>query len=210
MTNIRTVSVMVAACARARADLRSEIKRNPELRDMRWWVDREPCVITLGEDGERLSDGNWTRWDRRRSTVEALLSGHPQAAMLVVEGGVNVAENRGALDAGIYESFIWQVEIWNRNDPTLTDVQELEAIVRRRTAFASFEDMFNAKGDYRPSMDVADPEMLRLANHYDHAAEQRGDARRVYRYGHHREHHPADIEHGSAEERHVAHQGIKR
>ncbi len=188
MNNIRTVQAMTSACSAARDDLRLFIRRNWEMREMRWQADREPRVLIIGADGERLADDGWIRWDRRRSTVDEILRQHPDAQALVVEGGINVAMNKADLDAGNYEPLIWQANIWNRSDPTPEQGRELTALLRRRTAFQSFDDMFAAKGEYRPSMDVSDPEMRRLAEHYDHLAAQRGDERRAFRYGHDRPH----------------------
>lgn len=51
------------------------------------------------------------------------------------------------------------------------------------TAFNSFEDLLEAKGNYRPSMDMRYAAAVELADLYDAAQEARGDNRRAYRYG---------------------------
>ena len=59
----------------------------------------------------------------------------------------------------------------------------LDQLIARRTAFSSMQELVTAAGGYRPSLDVADPEMLRIAEAYDTAQAKRGDPRRAYRYG---------------------------
>lgn len=58
-----------------------------------------------------------------------------------------------------------------------------DRICWENTGFKSFEELLNAKGTYRPSIDVREPDMLWLANLYDREMEDRGDSRRAYRYG---------------------------
>lgn len=71
----------------------------------------------------------------------------------------------------------------------------LDEQTRSISAFASFNDLLEAKGDYRPSIgcksgsgstrDLSFSELMalqRFANAYDAAQKSRGDSRRVYRY----------------------------
>lgn len=60
---------------------------------------------------------------------------------------------------------------------------ELDALWRANTGFRDLEDCLNAGGRYRPSMDMRQPVMQRLADDYDAAQAARGDDRRAYRYG---------------------------
>lgn len=61
---------------------------------------------------------------------------------------------------------------------------ELDILVNELTAFASFEELLNAKGGYRPSFYVEyDPRFRELADAYDKAQAERGDPRRAYRGG---------------------------
>lgn len=64
-----------------------------------------------------------------------------------------------------------------------TQLTNLDDICASFTGFTSFDDLLNAKGTYRPSLDVSYPVFVTLANAYDRAMEDRGDARRAYRYG---------------------------
>ncbi len=57
------------------------------------------------------------------------------------------------------------------------------SLTKANTGFSSFDEMLNAKGSYRPSMEVSQPEMKELADLYDAAQEARGDDRRAFRYG---------------------------
>ena len=63
------------------------------------------------------------------------------------------------------------------------DRRKADRLCSSNTGFASFQDLLDAKGSYRPSIDVREPDMLWLADYYDRAQEARGDARRAYRYG---------------------------
>lgn len=51
------------------------------------------------------------------------------------------------------------------------------------TAFNSFDELLNAKGDYRPSLSRATPETRTLGALYDASQIARGDSRRAYMYG---------------------------
>ena len=72
------------------------------------------------------------------------------------------------------------------------NLDNLNAITSRLTAFASFAALLDAAGNYRPTIrctrevnrfakkqELAD--LLTLANAYDQAQAARGDARRAYR-----------------------------
>lgn len=176
------LDTMTALCREAREALIDEINSNAELRNDRWRVDRNPCLYVLDADGERLNDGSWCAWERRKSDVEALLQAYPDADSIIVDSGIDVAENKAAYEASNYEPQFWQATIWKRTEPVYS-LDDLETIVRRRTAFTSLQDLLGAKGGYRPSLDMRDPEMAALAVFYDRAMEQRGDDRRAYRYG---------------------------
>lgn len=60
---------------------------------------------------------------------------------------------------------------------------DLDKLVRKCSAFEDFDDLINAQGNYRPSLDVGDFMNENLADWYDKVQEGRGDDRRAYRYG---------------------------
>lgn len=177
-----TLDTMIAVCREARDQVVDDINRNPDFRDDRWRVDRAPCLYALGEDGERLNDGAWCPWERRKRDVENLLARYPNAHEIIVDGGVDVSVNKEAYEVGNYEPVFWQATLWKRDAP-IYSVGELESLLRRRSGFNSFEDMFRTSATYRPSFDIRDPEMLAIADYYDVLAQQRDDSRRSYRYG---------------------------
>lgn len=63
----------------------------------------------------------------------------------------------------------------------------LNTVTRELTCFASFADLLNAPGNYRPSIYLSNGEFARnrtkvdLALAYDDAQEARGDERRAFR-----------------------------
>lgn len=59
---------------------------------------------------------------------------------------------------------------------------DIDALVKKHTAFATMDEMLNAKGGYRPSMYVFRHEVKIIADAYDAAQEERGDARRAFRH----------------------------
>ncbi len=59
----------------------------------------------------------------------------------------------------------------------------VDLLVATHTAFKSMQEMLGAHPGYRPSLDMREPVMARLADLYDTAQAERGDARRAYRYG---------------------------
>jgi hypothetical protein len=58
----------------------------------------------------------------------------------------------------------------------------LNWICWKYTAFKKFDDLVNADGNYRPSLDVGVFLLRILADGYDRAMEKRGDSRRAYRF----------------------------
>ncbi len=60
---------------------------------------------------------------------------------------------------------------------------DLDGVVRDCSSFESFDDLLNAEGNYRPSLDVSEFKRSILADCYDKLMELRGDDRRAYRYG---------------------------
>lgn len=61
-------------------------------------------------------------------------------------------------------------------------IDDLDIICKHYTAFSCFGELLFAKGDYRPSLDCSNPDLLALANAYDKAQELYGDPRRAFRY----------------------------
>ncbi len=176
------LETMIALCREARENLLDEINSNFELVKDRWRVDRSPCLYALDAQGERLNDGDWCAWQRRKSDVETLLQRYPSAHEIMVDGGIDVAANKEDYDASSYEPQFWQATIWKRDAPVLS-LEDIDSLVRRRTGFAGVKDLLHARGGYRPSFDMRDPEMATLAAFYDKAMALRGDERRAYRYG---------------------------
>lgn len=68
-------------------------------------------------------------------------------------------------------------------DTAYIDYDRADDLTIEHTAFADFDLLINAAGDYRPSLDVADAGKLELANTYDAAQERRGNGLRAFRYG---------------------------
>lgn len=68
---------------------------------------------------------------------------------------------------------------------TINETQKaiVDNMVRTNTAFGTLEDMLQAKGNYRPSLDVSEHDRRMLADLYDATQEARGDDRRAFRYG---------------------------
>jgi len=66
---------------------------------------------------------------------------------------------------------------------------DLDALTKKHTAFASFDDLLNAEGDYRPHFDLSfgdeerKAEVGALAEGYDAAQISRGDTRRASVWG---------------------------
>lgn len=177
-----SLQTMVALCREARDDLLDDIKSHPELGKERWRVPRSPCLYALDAQGNRLNDGTWCAWERRKSDVEGLLARYPDAHAIIVDGGIDVAANLADYEASHYEPQFWQATIWKRDAP-VHSLEDIDGIVRRRTGFTGVRDLLHAKGGYRPSFDMRDTEMAVLAEFYDEAMARRGDDRRAYRYG---------------------------
>lgn len=163
---------MLDACAKARAEAMAEIKSNPELRNLRWKVDRAPRLVAIDAKGDRLNDGDWSEWKRRKREVIRMYEINPEAVEIVVESGINLYERPDDVD---YVTEFWTATLWEN--------ESVDDLVRKHTAFATMDELLQADGGYRPSLDVREPHMLRIANAYDRQQQLRGDPRRAYRYG---------------------------
>jgi hypothetical protein len=60
-------------------------------------------------------------------------------------------------------------------------LEQLDALVKKQTAFASFSELIHAPGNYRPTLYVFRKANAIIAHHYDLAQAARGDSRRAYR-----------------------------
>lgn len=65
----------------------------------------------------------------------------------------------------------------------MKNTNRLDDLLSRETAFANFDELLTARGNYRPSIKVDTDDRLELADAYDAAMAARGDDRRAYRYG---------------------------
>jgi hypothetical protein len=63
----------------------------------------------------------------------------------------------------------------------MIDRDVLDCITRDLHTAASFEDLLNAAGNYRPTLDVQNMAGLMLADAYDATQAARGDGRRAFR-----------------------------
>jgi len=67
-------------------------------------------------------------------------------------------------------------------------ISDLDKKIRAVTGFRSFQELLDAKGGYRPSIDMGYPGehgawLAEIADAYDDAMEARGDHRRAFRFG---------------------------
>ena len=60
---------------------------------------------------------------------------------------------------------------------------DLDALVRRKSAFESFQDLLDAKGHYRPTISIRDADDWALVRAYDAAQAARGTTRRAFTAG---------------------------
>lgn len=74
--------------------------------------------------------------------------------------------------------------ITGNNDRLISKYRRLDEITRENSAFASFTDLVNAEGNYRPSLCMTESfDLVELADGYDEHMERIGDDRRAFRYG---------------------------
>ena len=59
----------------------------------------------------------------------------------------------------------------------------VDTLTAKHTAFSCFRDLIEAKGGYFPSLNVANPERLLIADTYDVCQAKLGDPRRICRWG---------------------------
>ena len=62
-------------------------------------------------------------------------------------------------------------------------VERADTLTIENTAFSTFDQLLNAKGNYRPSLTRAYPATRELGRIYDAAQIARGDDRRAFMYG---------------------------
>ena len=62
------------------------------------------------------------------------------------------------------------------------DTLKLDHLLRQHTAFDSVAHLLDARGNYRPTIELSDYGRLQLAAEYDKLQAERGDPRRAYTY----------------------------
>lgn len=141
--------------------------------DERFWNQR--CRPTIRTWGDALSD--------ERTNVLFVESHKPV-------GGEMVYEYTGPAFNGTYADTMCSPSIRHvgyvvrRADGLhVVAAAELNALWQRNSVFKSTSDALAASPNYRPSLDVSDPDMLLLADAYDSFAVAQKDPRRAYRYG---------------------------
>lgn len=136
-------------------------------------------------EGNRIGDPIYFSGPVRMKDVKALMA-KPGVREVRAQGEVRAYERIDDLDWVGEE--VWHVGVWSHQQATIAISAaayraELDALWAANTAFKNLDDCLNAGGNYRPSLDMRQPVMVRLANDYDAAQAARGDERRAYRYG---------------------------
>jgi hypothetical protein len=73
---------------------------------------REPVLWACDAKGERLNGLDWLVWRRRWSDVTRLIAAYPQAVEIVVDSGIDYAENMDTLMNGDYDTEHWTATVW--------------------------------------------------------------------------------------------------
>lgn len=73
------------------------------------------------------------------------------------------------------------IERVREDDEDELSFNRLDDLTTANSCFRSFDDLLNAKGDYRPTIDCSDADRLELADGYDAAQAKRNDPRRAFR-----------------------------
>lgn len=113
-----TLSQTRVACKAARAECIRELKaiERDDRTQYRWIRSRQPMLIAIDSNGERMSitnDGIEFRW--RMSQIDDLVRrAGPNCAKVNVDSGVNFAETREDLDNFNYGTLHWSVCVYDR------------------------------------------------------------------------------------------------
>ncbi len=109
----------------------------------------------------------------------ALGDGEPVYRMKYCSG----AMNDGALGWADGHVVVGKLRKAGRGWRMESNAKVMDDVVANKTAFMNMVDLMNAGGNYRPSLDMRQPDLVELANYYDQKQAERGDPRRAYRYG---------------------------
>lgn len=101
--------------AKAYAEAQREIRQDPDLRRLRWRKGRGRPMYALDCDGNRINDGGWDEFRGVWKDVQKLIDANPRAVEIFVDGGIDCAENREAMENYDYETVRYQAVIWRRD-----------------------------------------------------------------------------------------------
>lgn len=177
--NFLTVSLMKGLLMAQRDKLRAEAIAERYGRIWQFW---EPMMLAIGPTGDRLNGSDYWGFNGTIKQVKRMLAEYPDTVEIVVQLRLNCFETFSDM-ANEYEpdACSGQVTIWNSAISSAMSVTDKDW--RENTAFKSLGDCLKAGGDYRPSMDMREPIMRRLADRYDLEQEANFNHKRAYRYG---------------------------
>lgn len=104
-----------AAVAEAYAEAQRAVRRDPELRALRWRRGRGRPMYALDAKGDRINDGGWDEFVGVWKDVQKLIDGSPGVVEIFVDGGIDCAANREEMDAFNYETYRYEATIWRRD-----------------------------------------------------------------------------------------------
>lgn len=106
-----TLAQAIQACTDARNEALEEIRRNVGFYERRWLRSREPRLIPLDVNGNRLDDVNFVTWRRRMSDIKTLrkING---CVEIIVDSGIDYASTRDDLENFNYDTEFWQATVW--------------------------------------------------------------------------------------------------
>ena len=106
-----TLAQAIQACTDARNHALEEIRRNVGFHERRWLRSREPRLIAVDVNGERLDDTSFVTWRRRMSDINALrkING---CVEIIVDSGIDYAATKSDFDNFAYDTEFWQATVW--------------------------------------------------------------------------------------------------
>lgn len=143
---------------------------------------RKPLLWALDERGDRLNGCDYTEWNGTIQQIKELVAQYPAAVEVFADLTLECHENfRDMMDDIEHIPLHGGGSVWS---PGISGAMSTTAADwRKNTGFQSLASCVGSHPGYRPSMDVREPIMRRLADRYDLEMAAQGNPKRAYRYG---------------------------
>lgn len=144
---------------------------------------RKPLLWAIDAKNDRINGSDYTEWDGTVRQILGLVELYPEAVEVVADLALECHEDfRDMLNGNGESTLVYGGgPLWSQSIAGAMSVTDADW--RKNTGFNSLASCLGSHPRYRPSMDMREPIMRRMADRYDLEMAAMGNPKRAYRYG---------------------------